>query len=112
MITIQKLLLISLPKSWMQKTHYSFFTLLVLQVNQKECLHYCWLHGLHGYTFKNVFNYKENDIYWCTADIGWITGHSYILYGYLTNGATTVIFEGVPTYPEPDRFWAVIENTK
>lgn len=65
-----------------------------------------------GYTFKNVFNYKENDIYWCTADIGWITGHSYILYGPLTNGATTVIFEGVPTYPEPDRFWAVIEKHK
>ena len=65
-----------------------------------------------AYTFKNVFNYKENDIYWCTADIGWITGHSYILYGPLANGATTVIFEGVPTYPEPDRFWEVIEKHK
>ncbi len=65
-----------------------------------------------GYTFKNVFNYRENDIYWCTADIGWITGHSYILYGPLTNGATTVIFEGVPTYPQPDRFWEVIEKHK
>lgn len=65
-----------------------------------------------AYTFKNVFNYKENDIYWCTADIGWVTGHSYILYGPLANGATTVIFEGVPTYPEPDRFWAVIEKHK
>ncbi|WP_297985212.1 acetate--CoA ligase [uncultured Chryseobacterium sp.] len=65
-----------------------------------------------AYTFKNVFNYKENDIYWCTADIGWITGHSYILYGPLANGATTVIFEGVPTYPEPDRFWQVIEKHK
>ena len=65
-----------------------------------------------GYTFKNVFNYRENDIYWCTADIGWITGHSYILYGPLTNGATTVIFEGVPTYPQPDRFWDVIEKHK
>ncbi len=65
-----------------------------------------------GYTFKNVFNYKENDIYWCTADIGWITGHSYILYGPLSNGATPVIFEGVPTYPEPDRFWEVIEKHK
>ena len=63
-----------------------------------------------AYTFKNVFNYRENDIYWCTADIGWITGHSYILYGPLLNGATTVIFEGVPTYPEPDRFWEVIEK--
>ena len=65
-----------------------------------------------AYTFKNVFNYKENDIYWCTADIGWVTGHSYILYGPLANGATTVIFEGVPTYPEPDRFWEVIEKHK
>lgn len=65
-----------------------------------------------AYTFKNVFNYRENDIYWCTADIGWITGHSYILYGPLANGATTVIFEGVPTYPEPDRFWEVIEKHK
>lgn len=65
-----------------------------------------------AYTFKNIFNYKENDIYWCTADIGWITGHSYILYGPLANGATTVIFEGVPTYPEPDRFWEVIDKHK
>lgn len=65
-----------------------------------------------AYTFKNVFNYKENDVFWCTADIGWITGHSYILYGPLINGATTVIFEGIPTYPEPDRFWEVIEKHK
>lgn len=65
-----------------------------------------------GYTFKNVFNHRENDIFWCTADIGWITGHSYILYGPLANGATTVIFEGVPTYPEPNRFWEVIEKHK
>lgn len=63
-----------------------------------------------AYTFKNVFNYQENDVYWCTADIGWITGHSYIVYGPLLNGATTVIFEGVPTYPQPDRFWEVIEK--
>lgn len=65
-----------------------------------------------AYTFKNVFNYRENDVFWCTADIGWITGHSYILYGPLANGATTVIFEGVPTYPEPDRFWKVIDKHK
>ncbi|GAA4773491.1 MULTISPECIES: acetate--CoA ligase [Flavobacterium] len=63
-----------------------------------------------GYTFKNVFNYEENDIFWCTADIGWITGHSYILYGPLLNGATTVIFEGVPSYPDFSRFWEVIEK--
>ncbi|CAM4065481.1 acetate--CoA ligase [Flavobacterium antarcticum] len=63
-----------------------------------------------AYTFKNVFNYEENDIYWCTADIGWITGHSYILYGPLLNGATTVIFEGVPSYPDHSRFWEVIQK--
>ena len=65
-----------------------------------------------AYTFKNVFAYEENDIFWCTADIGWITGHSYILYGPLLNGATTVIFEGVPSYPNYSRFWEVIEKHK
>ncbi|UYW02067.1 acetate--CoA ligase [Flavobacterium agricola] len=65
-----------------------------------------------GYTFKNLFNYKEDDIFWCTADIGWITGHSYNLYGPLLNGATTVIFEGVPSYPDFGRFWQVIEKHK
>ena len=65
-----------------------------------------------AYTFKNVFNYKENDIYWCTADIGWITGHSYIVYGPLANGATTVMFEGVPSYPDFGRFWEVVEKHK
>lgn len=79
----------------------------------KGMLHTCAGYMVYtGYTFKNVFNYKENDVYWCTADIGWITGHSYILYGPLSSGATTVIFEGVPTYPEPDRFWEVIEKHK
>ncbi|TRW99064.1 acetate--CoA ligase [Flavobacterium gawalongense] len=65
-----------------------------------------------AYTFKNVFNYEENDIFWCTADIGWITGHSYTLYGPLLNGATTVIFEGVPSYPDFSRFWEIIEKHK
>ncbi|OYX85394.1 MAG: acetate--CoA ligase [Flavobacteriales bacterium 32-34-25] len=65
-----------------------------------------------AYTFKNVFSYEENDVHWCTADIGWITGHSYILYGPLLNGATTVIFEGVPSYPDHSRFWEVIEKHK
>lgn len=65
-----------------------------------------------AYTFKNVFNYEENDIFWCTADIGWITGHSYILYGPLLNGATTVMFEGVPSFPDFSRFWEVIEKHK
>ncbi|WP_338350828.1 acetate--CoA ligase [Nonlabens tegetincola] len=65
-----------------------------------------------AYSFKNVFQYRENDIYWCTADIGWITGHSYIVYGPLCNGATTVMFEGVPSYPDFSRFWQIVEKHK
>lgn len=65
-----------------------------------------------AYTFKNVFNYRNEDIYWCTADIGWITGHSYIVYGPLANGATTVMFEGVPSYPDFGRFWEIVEKHK
>jgi acetyl-CoA synthetase len=65
-----------------------------------------------AYTFKNVFNYREKDVFWCTADIGWITGHSYIVYGPLANGATTVMFEGVPTYPDYSRFWQIVEKHK
>ena len=64
------------------------------------------------YSFRNVFQCEENDIYWCTADIGWITGHSYIVYGPLLAGATTVMFEGVPTYPDAGRFWEVVEKHK
>lgn len=65
-----------------------------------------------AYTFKNVFHYQEGDVYWCTADVGWITGHSYIVYGPLLNGATTVLFEGIPSYPDYGRFWEVIEKHK
>jgi len=65
-----------------------------------------------AFTFKNVFQYREDDIYWCTADIGWITGHSYIVYGPLANGATTVMFEGVPSYPDHARFWEIVEKHK
>ena len=65
-----------------------------------------------AYTFKNVFQYRENDVYWCTADIGWITGHSYIIYGPLANGATTVMFEGVPSYPDFGRFWDIVQKHK
>lgn len=64
------------------------------------------------YSFKNVFQYKEGDVYWCSADIGWITGHSYIVYGPLAAGATTVMFEGVPSYPDYGRFWEVCEKHK
>jgi acetyl-CoA synthetase len=76
------------------------------------------VHTIGGYsvgvytTTKFVFDIKPNDIYWCTADIGWVTGHSYIVYGPLMNGATSVLFEGTPTYPQPDRFWSVVEKYK
>jgi acetyl-CoA synthetase len=63
-----------------------------------------------AYTFKNVFAYDPGDVYWCTADIGWITGHSYILYGPLLNGATSIMFEGIPTYPNPGRFWDIVDK--
>ena len=65
-----------------------------------------------AYSFKNAFQYREDDIYWCTADIGWITGHSYIVYGPLANGATTVMFEGVPSYPDFGRFWQIVQKHK
>ncbi len=74
------------------------------------------VHTIGGYmvyttfSFLNVFQYEPGDIYWCTADIGWITGHSYIVYGPLAAGATTVMFEGVPTWPDPGRFWAICEK--
>lgn len=63
-----------------------------------------------AYTFQNVYQYQEEDIFWCTADIGWITGHSYIVYGPLLSGATTVMFEGIPTYPDAGRFWQIIDK--
>ena len=65
-----------------------------------------------SYTFKNIFQYQPEDVYWCTADIGWITGHSYILYGPLSNGATTLMFEGVPSYPDFSRFWQIVDKYK
>lgn len=65
-----------------------------------------------AYTFKNIFQYRETDVFWCTADIGWITGHSYIVYGPLANGATTVMFEGVPSYPDYGRFWEIVDKHK
>ena len=65
-----------------------------------------------GYTFQNVFQTNENDVFWCTADIGWITGHTYITYGPLLNGSHTVMFEGVPNYPNADRFWQIVEQLK
>lgn len=77
----------------------------------KGVLHTCGGYMVYaGYSFANVFQYGEHDIYWCTADIGWITGHSYIVYGPLLNGATSVMFEGVPTWPDAGRFWQVVDK--
>ena len=76
------------------------------------------LHTTAGYllyahsTFKYIFDIKDEDIFWCTADVGWITGHSYLIYGPLSNGATALMFEGIPTYPQPDRFWKIIEDNR
>ncbi len=77
----------------------------------KGVVHTCGGYMVYaGYTFQNVFQYNESDVYWCTADIGWITGHTYILYGPLLQGATSLMFEGVPTFPDPGRFWQVIDK--
>ena len=79
----------------------------------KGMVHTCGGYMVYtAYTFKNVFQCQPNDVYWCTADIGWITGHSYIVYGPLANGSTTVMFEGVPSYPAFDRFWEVCAKHK
>lgn len=77
----------------------------------KGVVHTCGGYMVYtDYTFRNVFQYEESDIYWCTADIGWITGHSYIVYGPLLAGATTLMFEGVPTWPDAGRFWQVVDK--
>ena len=79
----------------------------------KGMVHTCGGYMVYtSYTFKNIFQYQEDDVYWCTADIGWITGHSYILYGPLSNGASTIMFEGVPSYPDFSRFWQIIDKYK
>ena len=77
----------------------------------KGMVHTCGGYMVYtSFTFKNVFQYDDGDIYWCTADIGWITGHSYILYGPLSNRATTIMFEGVPSFPDYSRFWQIVEK--
>ncbi len=99
----------------------------IVQVGAEDCLFILYtsgstgkpkgvLHTSGGYllyaamTHKYVFDYRDGDVYWCTADVGWVTGHSYIVYGPLANGATTVMFEGLPTYPDAGRFWQVIDK--
>ena len=77
----------------------------------KGVVHACGGYMVYaGYTFTNVFQYEPNDVFWCTADIGWVTGHTYILYGPLLNAATSLMFEGIPTYPDPGRFWSIIDK--
>ncbi len=77
----------------------------------KGVVHTCGGYMIYtAYSFQNVFQYEEEDIFWCTADIGWITGHSYIVYGPLLSGATTMMFEGVPTYPDAGRFWQICDK--
>jgi acetyl-CoA synthetase len=79
----------------------------------KGMVHTCGGYMVYAnYTFKTAFQYQEGQVYWCTADVGWITGHSYILYGPLSAGATTIMFEGIPSYPDMGRFWQVIEKHK
>ena len=79
----------------------------------KGVVHTCGGYMVYaGYSFANVFQYENKDVYWCTADIGWITGHSYILYGPLLNGATSIMFEGIPTFPDAGRFWDVVDKHK
>src|SRR2546426_8908262 len=74
------------------------------------------LHSTGGYLVvvatphRLIFDVKESDLYWCTADIGWVTGHSYIVYGPLANGATSFLYEGAPVWPHPDRFWSIVES--
>ncbi len=77
----------------------------------KGIMHTCGGYMVYAeYSFRNVFQYNEGDVYWCTADIGWVTGHSYIVYGPLLAGATTLMFEGIPTYPDAGRFWDVVDK--
>ena len=79
----------------------------------KGVVHTCGGYMVYAaFSFQNVFRYERGDVYWCTADVGWITGHSYIIYGPLLNGATTMMFEGVPTYPDAGRFWDVCDKYK
>ena len=90
--------------------------LFILYTSGSTCKPKGVLHTTGGYllyaamTHKYVFDYRDGDIYWCTADVGWVTGHSYIVYGPLANGATTLMFEGVPTYPDAGRFWQVVDK--
>ena len=88
---------------------------LHIWLNRKteRCSSYISWIPLHAsVSHKTIFDVKKDDIYWCTADVGWVTGHSYIIYGPLCNGSTTLMFEGVPTYPDASRFWQIVDKFK
>ena len=92
---------------------YDFHRKLVPLLRNSEVYARMEVKVLSAFTSKYVHDiHPEKDVYWCTADVGWVTGHSYVVYGPLLNGATTVMFEGVPTYPSPARFWEVCEKLK
>src|SRR4030081_2874717 len=96
---------------WMQKTRWMFCISRGRTARPKGLLHTTGGYAVQTYlTSKYVFDLKDDDVYWCTADIGWGTGHSYVVYGPLLNGATTVMFEGIPTYPDASRFWQICDK--
>jgi len=98
-------------KRWIRKILFTSSTQAVRRGSPKGILHTSggYLLGA-AITTKYVFDLKEEDVYWCTADIGWVTGHSYVVYGPLCIGATVLMYEGAPNWPEPDRFWDLIEE--
>ena len=97
----------------MPKIRFLSFTPLAPPASPRECSTPPGGYMIYtSLTHKYVFDYHDGDIYWCTADIGWITGHSYILYGPLLNGAQSLMFEGVPTYPDAGRFWDCVDKWK
>lgn len=106
----------SMPETYEAESMSSEDMLFILYTSgstgkPKGVVHTCGGYMVYAdFSFRNVFQYEANDIYWCTADIGWITGHSYIVYGPLLAGATTMMFEGVPTYPDPGRFWQICDK--
>ena len=104
---------IFLQKKWMQKILCLFFILRAAPASPKGVVHTCGGYMVcTNYTFVNVFQYQPGDVHFCTADIGWITGHSYIVYGPLSAGATSLMFEGIPTWPDAGRFWDIVDKLK
>jgi acetyl-CoA synthetase len=101
------------PSRWTPRTRCSSSTPPARPASPRACCTRRRLPALRRHDHKYVFDYREGDVYWCTADVGWITGHSYIVYGPLANGATTVMFEAcIPTYPDAGRFWEVVDKHK